>query len=71
MEERRLSGEIGDLYRRSEPLYEEANQLIDRIRETTPVTLAGAISMLESGDEELLDLVLEFLRDLQAKGVGA
>jgi hypothetical protein len=50
---------------------EEANQLIDRIRETTPVTLAGAIAMLESGDEELLDLVLEFLRDLQAKGVGA
>jgi hypothetical protein len=48
MEDRRLSGEMGDLYRQSEPLYEEANQLIDRIRETKPVTLAGAIAMLES-----------------------
>jgi hypothetical protein len=67
MEQCRLPGEMGDLYRRSEPLYEEANQLFDRIRETKPVTLAGAIAMLESGDEELLDLVLEFLRDLQAK----
>jgi hypothetical protein len=68
MEGRRLFGEMGDLYRRSEPLYEEANQLLDRIRETKPVTLAGAIAMLESDGEESLDLALEFLRDLQAQG---
>jgi hypothetical protein len=61
-----LPGKIGELYRRSEPLYEEANQLLDRIRQTRPITLAGAIAMLES-DSEVLDLVLEFLRDLQAK----
>jgi hypothetical protein len=74
MEERRLQpGEIGELERQAEPLFREANQLLDRIRKTKPVTLAGAIAILEclEYDDETVNLVVEFLRELEARGVGA
>jgi hypothetical protein len=46
MEGRLRPGEIGGLERQAETLYREANQLLDRIRKTKPVTLAGAIAVL-------------------------
>jgi hypothetical protein len=63
---------MGELERQAEPLYREANQLLDRIRKTKPVTLAGAIALLEciQHEDETVDLVVEFLRELQAS-VGA
>ena len=58
--------------RQAEALDEQASAILDQIRETKPVTLAGAIAMLEQEyAEELIAPVLEGLRDLRARGGGA
>jgi hypothetical protein len=72
IEVRRLQpGEMGEL-EQAELLYGEANRLLESIRKTKPVTVAGAIALLEcmEYDDETVDLVVEFLRELQAS-VGA
>jgi hypothetical protein len=68
-------------YREAEALWDQAVEIGDRIFETKPLTLAGAIAMLEwNRDEEYepltthwqtIDTVTAGLRDLQAKGLAA
>jgi hypothetical protein len=67
MEEKSFPGEMGRLYRQSEQLYEEANKLLDRIRETKPIiTFAGAIALIENDDNpDAFNNALGFLRDMQ------
>ena len=55
-------------YREARDLEAQVEAIFDQLRQTKPVTLGGAIAMLQHGyARELITLVLDGLRDLRAK----
>lgn len=70
MEERRLAGRMGELYRQAEDLDDRAQELFDRVAATKATTIAGVIAQIELliapilSSEGYAEIVIAGLKDI-------
>jgi hypothetical protein len=72
IEDEALPAPFGPLYAEAQRFEDASGEMLDRIVETKPVTLAGVIAQLEMSiaaeDDDLVVAALAGLRDIAAKG---